>query len=726
MATLIFTALGTVLGGPIGGALGAMVGSQLDSAIFGSRSRQGPRLKDLSVTTSAYGAALPRHFGKMRVGGTIIWATDLVEHASTSSTGKGKPTLTTYSYTSSFAVALASRPIAGLGRIWADGKLLRGAAGDLKVGGALRFYGGGYDQEPDPLIAAAEGVDMCPAFRGLSYVVFEDLQLADFGNRIPSLNFELLDDEEPLSVQRLFDGVVQDVAADIPLSNLAGFSCEASLADALQQFDSLRPMLCNAHGDGMEIVDASVVGAVQALDKAAIDQDNKGNAGKLGYSRQRNPLPEAPLQILRYYDVDLDYQIGAQRAIGRALSGQPRSLDLPAAMRSDAAFKLVAQAARGDSWRRETIQWRCADFDPAIGPGAVVSLPDLAGLWRVMEWEWRESGVELTLERCPPQVEHVTLTTQSGAANLASDLVLTPTTLVAFELPMSSQDPVNSTGLYAAVSSNGAGWKGAALFADQGDGQLIALGSSGRLRATMGKAISALAPAASTHVDRGGHVLIELLEEDMVLTSASMENLTQSANRCLLGEEIIQFATAEHVEGRTWRLSQLLRGLGGTEYAVASHALGEPFVLLDERLVSLDASQLGAANTARIGAMGAGDAVLVEAAVINRGLHQRPLAPVHGHQAMDAAGNVTLRWTRRSRGSWLWLDGVEAPLQEQSELYLVGYGPIDAPVASWQVNVAEMSLSASQWVTLEEALPASGFWVRQIGTYAQSLPLLIA
>jgi hypothetical protein len=93
---------------------------------------------------------------------------------------------------------------------------------------------------------------------------------------------------------------------------------------------------------------------------------------------------------------------------------------------------------------------------------------------------------------------------------------------------------------------------------------------------------------------------------------------------------------------------------------------------------------------------------------------------------MDAAGNVTLRWTRRSRGSWLWLDGVEAPLQEQSELYLVGYGRTDAPVASWQVNVAEMSLSASQWAALQEALPAGGFWVRQIGTYAQSLPLLIA
>ena len=55
--------------------------------------------------------------------------------ATTQGGGKGKPKVTTYSYTASFAVALASRPIAGIGRIWADGNLLRGAAGDLKTGG---------------------------------------------------------------------------------------------------------------------------------------------------------------------------------------------------------------------------------------------------------------------------------------------------------------------------------------------------------------------------------------------------------------------------------------------------------------------------------------------------------------------------------------------------------------------------------------------------------------
>lgn len=83
MATLVFSALGTIVGGPLGGALGALIGRQIDSAIFGSPSREGPRLQELAVSTSSYGAPLPRVFGQMRTGGTIIWATDLVEHRQT-------------------------------------------------------------------------------------------------------------------------------------------------------------------------------------------------------------------------------------------------------------------------------------------------------------------------------------------------------------------------------------------------------------------------------------------------------------------------------------------------------------------------------------------------------------------------------------------------------------------------------------------------------------------
>jgi len=47
-------------------------------------------------------------------------------------------------------------------------------------------------QQPDPVIEAVEGVGHVPAYRGMAYVVFEDLPLAQFGMRVPQFNFEVV------------------------------------------------------------------------------------------------------------------------------------------------------------------------------------------------------------------------------------------------------------------------------------------------------------------------------------------------------------------------------------------------------------------------------------------------------------------------------------------------------------------------------------------------------
>ena len=74
----------------------------------------------------------------------------------------------------SFAVALSSRPTTAIGRIWADGKLLRGEDGDFKVSTEFRVYAGDENQVVDPLIGSIEGVGETPAYRGLSLAVFEN------------------------------------------------------------------------------------------------------------------------------------------------------------------------------------------------------------------------------------------------------------------------------------------------------------------------------------------------------------------------------------------------------------------------------------------------------------------------------------------------------------------------------------------------------------------------
>ena len=196
----------TLSGAAIGSQIGAFAGSYIDNALFGSsgqrRTVEGPRLNDLHITSSTEGAPIPRLYGRARLGGQLIWADEIREHIVTTRTGggsgkgsgssKGQATETTeYRYTASFAVALAEGPINGIGRVWADGAELD--LGLIKY----RLHQGTENQAPDSLIAALVGASAAPAYRGVAYVVFEDMPLADYGNRIPQLSFEVHRAVEP-------------------------------------------------------------------------------------------------------------------------------------------------------------------------------------------------------------------------------------------------------------------------------------------------------------------------------------------------------------------------------------------------------------------------------------------------------------------------------------------------------------------------------------------------
>ena len=398
MATLLFSALGSLVGGPVGGFIGAMAGRQADMAIFGGGTREGPRLNELAITTSTYGTILPRVLGRMRIPGTIIWSTDLIEHSDRQGGGKGRPSVTTYSYSVSFAVALTSSPLAAIGRMWADGQLLRGAAGDLKVGGSIRFYPGSGNQPADPLIAAAESIARCPAFRGLAYVVFEDLQLADFGNRIPTLSFEVFatDDHEgegAINLEPLFTDSLDKVDASVSLAGIAGLSCESALADTLARIAPACPLHCDVSGDYLSI-GAEREGPAIALGEPAVNVADDAFGRYRGYLRSRKAAPAANPGALRYFDVERDYLPGLQIAPGMAGPGQWGAADVPLAMTATRARDLAARMAQRAGSTAQSLAWRSAELDPAVVPGALVTVPGQTGTWRVANWEWRDSGVE--------------------------------------------------------------------------------------------------------------------------------------------------------------------------------------------------------------------------------------------------------------------------------------------------------------------------------------------
>lgn len=207
MATLALGAVGAAVGYGIGGyaAIGWAVGSALGSYFFGPEGQdiEGPRLSDLSVQSSAYGAPKPETWGAMRQAGNVIWSTKIQEtkheeEVGGKGGGKGGATKTSYTYSISMAIAFGEGPIDGIRRIWANGDLIWTRADDADTAqisasvGGITVYLGDETQTADSTIEAVEGAGNVPAYRGTVYVVFDGLQLEDYGNRPPNIEAEIV------------------------------------------------------------------------------------------------------------------------------------------------------------------------------------------------------------------------------------------------------------------------------------------------------------------------------------------------------------------------------------------------------------------------------------------------------------------------------------------------------------------------------------------------------
>ncbi len=213
MATLVISALGASIGAGIGGSflgmsaasIGWTLGGIAASFLQGGPNTQGPRREDLSATSSARGAHIRKDYGAMRGAGNLIWSSGIKEQSTSKSSGKGGGggSHTEYTYSASFAISHGKGTIVGISRIWGDGKLIydkldssSGVSSEISDDLPVSMYPGNEYQEPDPVIQAAEGAHNTPAFRGITYSVFEDLPLGTYGNRIANFTFEAVENGE--------------------------------------------------------------------------------------------------------------------------------------------------------------------------------------------------------------------------------------------------------------------------------------------------------------------------------------------------------------------------------------------------------------------------------------------------------------------------------------------------------------------------------------------------
>lgn len=652
MATLALTTVGTALGGSVGGAVGALIGQSIDQGMFGHGPRKGPRLGDLAVQTSSYGSPIPQIYGTMRVAGTVVWATDLIEHEVVQGGGKGSPERTAFSYSANLAVALSSRPIKDVGRIWADGKLIRGAQGDFKIRTHFRLALGGQDQQPDQLIASIEGVANAPAYRGLALAIFEELELAEFGNRIPSLTFEVIADAEPVLLAALMteasNGLI-DIADSQPI---VGFAAHGTSVR-----DSLTPLV---EITGMQLLDDC--GRLRSPDAGLpfpIKEEELGcvAVGPCSPKLEVRRDPEADLPstlTLSFYDRDRDYQMGHARASSGELGRREARLELPAVLTAADARRLAEQALARRWLAGEKLTLQLPPSRMTLKPGDSFQLPGRPQLWIARSVSIEAMAVVVDAE--PSSSIIAALPADPGRSASEPDLLIGRTNLALFEMPSFEGEAGQTPLVYLAASNEGC-WKALPVSLTIGDQPLpgMALGRRSRL----GYACNALDPGCSHLVDERSEAVVQLFDFDQLLLNVNRDALAAGANLALVGEELIQFGRAEIVGEGRYRLTKLLRGRRGTEWAAAGHSVGESFCLIDPVTIGslpLDVGHAGATLAAV--AHGVGDvAPLPLANRLVSGEGMRPPSPCHLH-VTSVTGGILAQWVRRSYRRFSWADEI--------------------------------------------------------------------
>ncbi|PTM98661.1 phage tail protein [Mycoplana dimorpha] len=192
--------------------------------------------------------------------------------------------------------------------------------------------------------------------------------------------------------------------------------------------------------------------------------------------------------------------------------------------------------------------------------------------------------------------------------------------------------------------------------------------------ACIGRLASGLGPGAWGRIDDLNAVEIDL--PFGALSSKARDAVLGGENRIAIaspsaGWEVVGFLQAEETAPRRWRLSGLLRGLAGSDDAMAEgHPPGSAAVVLDEavRPLALSADEAGRSLNWIAEARGATEPA-GPVAFAGGVRARRPIAPVHLRGRRLAGGGIRFSWTRRARRNADAWDGFDIPLDEPFEAY---------------------------------------------------------
>ncbi len=634
MASVLFSTIGQSIGGPLGAGIGAAIGAGVDASLF--RKRQSGA-GDGFASRSAYGETVPHVFGRTRVAGLLIWATPLQERGDK---GQGRRSRAT-----SFAMALSRGPVAEIGRIWADGAIIRNADGDFLVNCSMRLHSLG-QSEPDPLIFAAEGEAGAPAFSSLTYVTFESFDLGPFGNRIPSLSFEVTaeldqpDDWLGTMAAMAEAGFAAGTTADPADGYAANFDTFADDAMVMLQVAGGRI----GHREGRLSFLALQRQFDISPDELLWEPEDREADSRLASAERPSSFG------LSYQDSSRDYQLGWQQE-GRSRRGQALSTSWALAADGSVARAIAARLFRDAEAGAETIRFALPPTYLHVSVGDIVRLGDGFD-WLVVRREIRGLAVWIEGRRASTVLPVEPIVTDSGRILEGPDSPVPPTVSVCLEPPVPVQAGTGASLML--LGSGTSGWRGAEVRLLQGGDEMVV----GRIEEgqPFGRLAADLPFGPETLWDERNTILVDTSEGVDLFLSREAIDVLNGAGLVCVGQELVQYRRAELIAPGAVHLSGLLRGRFGTG-GQADFAPAGSLVMAVPRsgLSSLQLADDSVGRELVLLLAGAGDPLggfEVRRLVQGHGL--APLSPVHVRGARRSDQSIVCSWVGRSRQGWWW------------------------------------------------------------------------
>lgn len=464
----------------------------------------------------------------------------------------------------------------------------------------------------------------------------------------------------PAADELRIDGFADGYVLDRPMSARAALEPLAALFgfDAVMSGGRLR-----FHGRGGRVA--------RALSPEDWLPDRDGSPFQL----RRAQDTELPCELrLGFSDGQHDYRAAAARS--RRLAGASRretAIETALVTRPAEAQRLADQRLQEIWASRETLEIalspRCIDLEP----GDVVSVPVAGGRRLYRLTSIADSATRRASARA---VEPAIYEAAAGPAAPPAPRLPPPLPGRPYIVPLDWPIARGATPPLLSIAAFASPWPGALAVWQAAAGGDFSLLRTIETASILGETLTELRPGPLWRSDR--HAVLDIRLRGGILASVPQEAALAGANALALLDaagdiEIVTAARVELIGNQIFRLSGLLRGLGGSE-AAAARVLpaGSRIVVLDGAAATLTdrLSDIGQPRRYRIGPVqrDPADPEMVEHSLVVTGRALRPLSPLHPRARRGPAG-IAIGWIRRTRfdgDSW---ELEQPPLGEDSEAY---------------------------------------------------------